>query len=39
LLIEEANPAPFAAIPSNGSRCRTAAPASAPDANLSVAGL
>jgi len=39
LLIGEANPAPFAAAPSSGSRCRTAAPASAPDANPLVPGL
>jgi hypothetical protein len=34
-----ANPAPFAAAPSSGSRCRTVATASAPDANLSVPAL
>jgi len=39
LLIREANPAPFAAAPSSGSWCRTVAPASAPDANLSIPAL
>ena len=39
LRIRDANPAPFAAAPSSGSWCRTAAPASAPDANLPVPGL
>jgi len=34
LLIREASPAPFAAALSRGAWCRTAAPASAPDANL-----
>jgi len=39
LLIGEVSPALFAAAPSNAFWCRTVAPASAPDANLSVAGL
>jgi len=36
---KEANPAPFAAAPSSGSWCKTVAPASVPDASLSVPGL
>jgi len=38
LLIEEASPALFVAAPSSGSRCRTAAPASAPDASPPAEG-